>query len=129
MKHVVLIGSAVGLTLFSSIAFAGGQVRDHRHGGSRLGDAPGGVRVYHGHRPGPGYKDPKVSPAPSGGYGSGATIRDHRGSTVRDHRSPHPHYGGYGGGATVRDHRSPYGGATVRDHRGLKSPLVKGPFF
>jgi hypothetical protein len=90
MTRLFFIGSAIGLTLASSVAFAGGHVRDHRHGGARFGDAPGGVRVYHGHRPRPGYRDPQISPAPSGGYGSGSTIRD---------------------------------------HRGLKSPLVKGPFF
>jgi hypothetical protein len=104
------------------MAFAGGHIRDHRNGGSRYGDPPGGVRTHQGYHRYPGYRDPQISPAPAGGYGSGATIRDHRshsggGPTVRDHR-----------GSTVRDHRSPYGGATVRDHRGLRSPLVKGPF-
>ena len=123
MTRFLLIGSTIGLTLLSSVAFAGGGVRDHRHGGSPYGQPQGGVRVYSGHRPhlGYGYHEPQVRPAPSGNSTSGATIRDHR--------SHHPHYGGYGGGATVRDHRSPYGGATVRDHRGLSSPLVKGPFF
>jgi hypothetical protein len=132
MTRLFIIGSAIGLTLASSVAFAGGHIRDHRNGGSRFGDPPGGIRTYHGyHRPPPGYRDPHISPAPAGGYGSGSTIRDHRSSNVRDHRSHHPHYGGTGGTPTVRDHRSPggYGDATVRVHRGLKSPLVKGPFF
>jgi hypothetical protein len=132
MTRFLLIGSTIALTLISSTAFAGGGIRDHRHGGSRYGDPPGGVRVYQGYHA-QGYRDPHISPAPAGGYGSGSTIRDHRDPTVRDHRSHHPHWGGYGGrsggGATVRDHRTPYGGATVRDHRGLRSPLVQGPFF
>jgi hypothetical protein len=119
MTRFLLIGSAIGLTLASSMAFAGGHIRDHRGGGSPYGDPPGGIRLHQGYHRYPGYRDPKISPAPAGGYGSGATIRDHRSS------------GGSGRGPTVRDHRSPggYGNATVRDHRGLKSPLVKGPFF
>jgi hypothetical protein len=129
MTRFLLIGSVVGLTLASSMAFAGGHIRDHRGSDSPYGDPPGGVRLQQGYHRAPGYRDPKISPAPADGYGSGSTIRDHRSSpNVRDHRSHHPHYGGT---PTVRDHRSPggYGNATVRDHRGLKSPLVKGPFF
>jgi hypothetical protein len=79
MKRLLIAASAIALTLASTAAFAGGTTRDHRGDGSPYSSPQGGVRVYSGHRPHPGYgvQDPKVQPAPSGQQDG--TVRDHRG--------------------------------------------------
>jgi hypothetical protein len=86
MKRFLIVASAIALTLATTSANAG-NTRDHRGDGSPYSSPQGGVRVYSGHRPHPGYgvQDPKVQPAPSADL-QGATVRDHRSGTVHDHR-------------------------------------------
>jgi hypothetical protein len=74
---LLVITAAIGLTLASTGAFAGGGTRDHRGSG---GSPQGGGSVWSGPHPFGGGGRPRekttVQPAPSGT--TGGTVHDHR---------------------------------------------------